>query len=249
MPIINICVRNKIASSDCKQYIVCKNDGYVAVFDFDKEWESYELKTAKFAYDEEHYIPVVFRGNQCDIPRLPNTSLCSIEVEAGDIKTAVNAWVHCLPVLDDDYEEIAPPEPNVYDQIMQLINEEFFKGEQNAEEIARILAEITTIYERIVANAESIEANEREFLEALGKKLDNALNIQKDRFVSYDPEKKTMVDTGISVSEIGVIKQSVSKNATNIGTVGDNLADLTKRFNALANSDDRTLDELKEIVA
>ena len=172
MPIINISVKDKIANAECGAKIVCKNSDYVAKFSFDKEWDEYYSKTARFAYDSD-VITVAFKGDECKIPKLPNTISLQIEVRAGDIKTAVPAWIDCIPVLDDSFEEIEPPKPNVYDQIMQLIND-------------------------------------------------------IDKRLEYLPSEE----------EIIAIKN-----------VRDDLTDLTRRFEALANSDDETLDQLAEIVA
>lgn len=128
MPIINISVRNKRATAECGSVIVCKNGDYKAVFDFDEEWLSNGAKTARFAYGES-FIPVVFVGNECDIPKLPNTFICGIEVEADGIRTTVPAWVDCEPVLDDSYGEIEPPSEDVYQQIMRLLSEGALNGD------------------------------------------------------------------------------------------------------------------------
>lgn len=126
MPIINITVRNKIATSDCEQIIVCGNEDYTAIFDFDEEWQSYEYKTARFAFNKS-VIPVVIEGNQCEIPKLPNTFLCGVEIRAGEKYKTTPAWIDCSPNLDEAYGEIEPPTPEVYDKIMELLD----KAEQN----------------------------------------------------------------------------------------------------------------------
>lgn len=126
MPIINITVRNKIATSDCEQIIVCGNEDYTAIFDFDEEWQSYEYKTARFAFNKS-VITVIIEDNQCPIPKLPNTFLCGVEVRAGEKYKTTPAWVDCSPNLDEAYGEIEPPTPEVYDKIMELLD----KAEQN----------------------------------------------------------------------------------------------------------------------
>lgn len=131
MPIINITVRNKIATSDCEQIIVCGNEDYTAIFDFDEEWQSYEYKTARFAFNKS-VITVIIEDNQCEIPKLPNTFLCGVEVRAGEKYTTTPAWIDCLPNLDEEYGEIEPPTPEVYDKIMELLD----KAEQNYLKVA-----------------------------------------------------------------------------------------------------------------
>lgn len=107
--VINITVRDKIAVAKYGSKIVCKNEGYVAHFDFDAEWDGYSKKTARFGYDDDKAIKIDFEGDDCAIPKLPNTTLLLVEVSSGGIKTAVPAVIECLPVLPDEYEDEEPP--------------------------------------------------------------------------------------------------------------------------------------------
>lgn len=191
MPIINISVKDKIATAECGATIVCKNSDYVAKFSFDGEWDIYSVKTARFAYNDD-VIPIVFSGDECKIPRLPNTLYLQIEVQAGDIKTATPAWVECIQVLDDAYEEIAPPEPNVYEQIMEIINEidrqlDYLPSEEEIEAIKKVRNDLDTLTRRF---------------EALANSDDETLD-QLAEIVAYIKSNKTLIDS-ITTSKVSV---------------------------------------------
>ena len=71
MPDIKITVRDKVATGDGSR-IVCGNSDYSILFDFDAEWDDYDVKTARFVYAGMNgtYIDVVFSGTTCHVPVL-----------------------------------------------------------------------------------------------------------------------------------------------------------------------------------
>lgn len=121
MPDIKIAVENKIAAKiDATEY-VCDNSDFVAVFDFDSEWDVYDAKTARFAYDGG-YIDVVFTGNRCNVPVINNTYFFNIGVYAGDLHTTTPARVPCRKSILCGGGIPADPTPDVYAQIMEKLN-------------------------------------------------------------------------------------------------------------------------------
>lgn len=116
---IVIKIRNKIAERISGEY-VCGNSDFVAVFDFDEEWNAYDTKTARIDIGDE-YFDVVFSGNQCAIPILSNIHSFYIGVFAGNLKTSTPAYVPARKsVLCGDGSPAAPPK-DVYAQIMELL--------------------------------------------------------------------------------------------------------------------------------
>lgn len=92
MPNINITVREKIAHTISDTCIVCGNSDYVAVFDFDAEWDAYEVKTARFIWGGT-YTDVAFAGNECPVPVIPDAVSVLVGVYAGDLHTTTAAAV------------------------------------------------------------------------------------------------------------------------------------------------------------
>lgn len=92
MPNINITVREKIAHTISDTCIVCGNSDYVAAFNFDAEWDAYEVKTARFIWGGT-YTDVAFAGNECPVPVIPDAVSVLVGVYAGDLHTTTAAAV------------------------------------------------------------------------------------------------------------------------------------------------------------
>lgn len=120
MPEINIQVRNKIAVAEKAVYI-CGNSDFAVNFDFDSEWDNYQTKTARFAYDGR-YTDVVFTGNQCEVPVLSDTYYFCVGVFAGDLHTTTPARVACKKSILCGGGIPADPPEDVYAQIMEKLN-------------------------------------------------------------------------------------------------------------------------------
>lgn len=115
---MNITVRNKIATKTDNVAYVCGNSDYVINFDFDSEWDAYDTKTARFAHDGQH-TDVVFSGNQCNAPIITNTYAFHVGVYAGDLHTTTAARVPCRKSILCGAGAPDDPTPDVYDQLME----------------------------------------------------------------------------------------------------------------------------------
>lgn len=118
--VINIKVRNRIAVADQNDHIVCGNEDYTAVFDFDDEWRGIDVKTARF-YRGGIYTDTVFTGDTVAIPEMSRVSYVEIGVFAGDI-TTTPAVVRCYRSILCNGGNVAEPKDDVYAQIIDLIN-------------------------------------------------------------------------------------------------------------------------------
>lgn len=118
---INIEVRNKRAKlTNPDEYLVCGNNDYELVFGFDEEWAEYPAKTALFVFADKS-VPVVFEGNICKGVAIEGATECAIGVFAGDIKTTTGAFICCVASIRDIGKTPKAPEPDVYNQIMELL--------------------------------------------------------------------------------------------------------------------------------
>ena len=219
MPIINISVRNKISKYLGNEPIVCKNSDYVLHFDLDEQWSPFAVKTVKIAYGES-FIPVVFNGNECAMPKLPNTTLVGISLEAGDVRTAVPAWIECLPVLEDDVSEVPPPPENVYNQIMEMISSGVLTG-------ARI---VETVYMGTDANGgnvyKQIFDNGMESTFVAPKGIDAKFVLGEDNGTAYEGSKGAQNRRDISrLYELAEgLSDEIAENAENIADVNEALS-------------------------
>ena len=131
---ITIEIKDKIATCLTELPIVCGNSDYVIDFKFDEEWNAHEVKTAIFVINGKS-IEQVFAGTVCPIPVIQNTLITWVGVFAGTINdgtlsTSTPALVKCAPcITDGDKVPLAPPD-DVYNQIIQLINDGMIKGDK-----------------------------------------------------------------------------------------------------------------------
>ena len=122
MPNIQINIKDKVARGD-GTIIICGNSDYVAHFDFDSEWDEYTTKTAHFEWGGR-YEDRVFTGNECAVPVVYGVNALTIGVFAGDIRSTTPAFFKCVPCGQDSDSIPADPTPDVYNQIMELLNKE-----------------------------------------------------------------------------------------------------------------------------
>lgn len=120
--IIDVTIRDKIATADPSSLYVCGNSDYVVAFDFDEEWNEHENKTARFSYGTD-YVDVVFRGNVCSVPILSDVYGFKVGVFAGDLRTSTPAYVPAKKSILCEGGSPAAPTDDVYSQLMALINE------------------------------------------------------------------------------------------------------------------------------
>ena len=118
---IIIIVREKIARAFDDTHIVCGNSDYIAVFDFDAEWDAYETKTARFIWNGK-YTDVVFTGTRCPVPVITGAFGVLVGVYAGDLHTTTAATVDTEKSILCRNGLPADPPPDVYAQIIAMLN-------------------------------------------------------------------------------------------------------------------------------
>jgi hypothetical protein len=119
---IKIQVSNKIASLvNDDEFLVCGNSDYTVTFEFDEGWENYVVKTALFVFGNEA-VAKVFEGDTCEGVAIEGATKCGIGCFAGDLRTTTPAFVNCLASVRDLGGVPNDPEPEVYDQIVELLN-------------------------------------------------------------------------------------------------------------------------------
>lgn len=122
MNVIGIEIKNKIAKSTGVATYVCGNSDYLIRFSFDDEWDQYDVKTARIMNGDEEYHDVVFTGNECNLPIISNAYVIKIGVYAGNLHTTTPAYIHTLKSILCQSGRPAEPTPDVYAQIMELLN-------------------------------------------------------------------------------------------------------------------------------
>ena len=126
---IEIQVKDKIAKNMTPEIVyVCGNSDYSVKFAFDEDWEE-SAKTARFSYDNGQHIDVPFNGDECAFPKIMSANSVYVGVYAGDLRTSTDAYVSARKSTLSKNSVPAAPTPDVYNQIMQMINAGKLKGE------------------------------------------------------------------------------------------------------------------------
>lgn len=198
MPNINIKVTNKRAIVEGSPVIVCGNSDYTVTFTFDDEWNLTGVRTARFVYIKDGVVQHedrVFEGNTVEVPVLSNVTFVKVGVFAGELCTTTPARILCDPSILCGSGEVHEPTPDVYDQIMALVNELAEQGAFGATE----------------EQARQIEQNRQDILTALaiakGKNQARVFATTADmEFWLSDEENKGLANVGdnLYIVDVGV---------------------------------------------
>lgn len=124
---IYINVTNKRPVVDGAPIIVCGNSDYTIQFAFDGEWAAHLAKTARFVFQKDgrlQYIDVPFVGSLVKVPVLSGIREVYVGVYAGDLCTTTPTKISCeKSILCGTGSEHEEPDPDVYAQIIDLIND------------------------------------------------------------------------------------------------------------------------------
>jgi YD repeat-containing protein len=121
--ILHVTVANKVATYNRRDgEIVCGNKDYTIQFTFDEEWAGQGVKTARFI-SAQGYEDVVFEGNEVAVPVIINSFSVQVGVFAGDLQTTTPATIPCRKSILCQGGAPADPTPDVYAQIMALLNQ------------------------------------------------------------------------------------------------------------------------------
>ncbi len=130
MKTIAISVRDKVAVTMDETQYICGNSDFIVKFDFDAEWDAFDVKTVRFIKDNRRYIDVVLQGNECSVPIIYNTNKIMVGVFAGNLYTTTPAIIPAQKsILCRDGSPEAPSD-DVYAQIIKMIESGILTGPQ-----------------------------------------------------------------------------------------------------------------------
>ena len=118
---LHITVSNKVAEYAKRDgTIVCGNSDYNIVFAFDSEWDAHPVRTARFIWNNK-YVDVVFTGNTVAVPVVSDTTTLEVGVYAGTLATTTPAEIACARSILCGGGVPTTPAPDVYTQILALL--------------------------------------------------------------------------------------------------------------------------------
>ena len=236
MPNINITVREKIAHTISDTCIVCGNSDYVAIFDFDAEWDAYEVKTARFIWGGT-YTDVAFTGNECPVPVILDAVSVLVGVYAGDLHTTTAAAVEVRRSILGGSETEAEVSHEIKDVFGKML-----AGKIDAPQVAQV-GEVLTVeavdadgkptkWKTAPATAEQKQAN-------WAQNDETAADYVKNRPGGYYGELVT-VDEEIYSGEINDVRMGIDTDAGFTLVIGQaykvTIGDAEKTYTAFADS-------------
>jgi hypothetical protein len=117
---IQIEIKDRIAHLVGNPKIICGNNDYSVTFAFDDEWAGVDVKTLRVSYNNK-YSDHVFTGDTVELPPIIKAVEVYLGVFAGDI-TSTRVAVRAEPSILCSGGSVADPEPDVYHQLIELIN-------------------------------------------------------------------------------------------------------------------------------
>ena len=130
MPEIVVTVKNKMAVGD-GSVIVCNNSDYVVRFALDSEWDALALRTMRIVYDSYSHTDIAFSGDTVALPAIIDRTSIGIGLYSGDIHTSTCAMFDCeRSVMGQNSHAVAPPSSDVYNEIVEMINNGRLKGDK-----------------------------------------------------------------------------------------------------------------------
>lgn len=136
LAIVEITIRERVATVSAGIVLVCNNPTDTIHFNFDDEWAEHDAKTARFAF-ERTYIDVPFSGNEVRVPNIFHTNYVNIGVYTDNL-TSTYAKIACRFSIKCLSGKNFAPSEDVYNQLLELINE-METGGVSDEEIAAAL--------------------------------------------------------------------------------------------------------------
>lgn len=134
-----ISVKGKRAKNLSKIKYVCGNSDYTVAFDLDDDWDGLEAKTARFRASDGTVIDTPFTGSTCPFPQIMDAYRVDVGIFAGNLKTSTNAVVECERSALSTDGPPPDPVPDVYTQIMEMLNKLLTAGGFGAENAGRLV--------------------------------------------------------------------------------------------------------------
>lgn len=119
---ITVKISNKIALCQ-KRYLISSNSNYSVKFEFDDEWSSEPLKTARILFADKVY-EIPFAGNTVELPKIPFCSEISVGVYSANLASTFASLGCIVSCADCDAENIYEFTTDQYNAIVELINVE-----------------------------------------------------------------------------------------------------------------------------
>lgn len=204
---MNFTITNRIIDTENDENIISYNTDYIANFSFDEEWEG-TVKTARFIQNGAHEDKVLV-NDSCEIPSLKN-GVVRIGV-FNDTMTSTYKLLKVRNSIKDDSGNPAEPEPDVYAQLISLIQSGMLKGKDGYTPVKGTDYFTEEEVEAIIGESDVFSQKAGESATAAAKSEQNATLSERNALSSEQSAKKS--EENVSKSE-----QAAEQSASNAAT-------------------------------
>lgn len=216
MPNIKITVTNKRAAVVGSPVIVCGNSDYTVTFTFDEEWSGLNAKTARFVYvkdGEVQHEDVVFAGNTAAVPVLSNVTFVKVGVFAGDLCTTTPARILCDTSILCGSGAPQAPTPDVYNQIIALLEDLERLGQLVQIDTNKINIESILSGEKTAGNAAKLAGNPAEYY-ATAADLESVEASVVENLIDLNMAEAFVRGTGTYLNNCAIVNRNVTEGAS-----------------------------------
>lgn len=118
---VAISITNRIASASAAVELICNNPTDTITFTFDDEWDDYDRKIARFAWDRS-FADVPFEGTSVKVPEISGSLYVFVGVYADGIASTpvkLKCKRSILCIGDDEY---TPPKHTYWDNFIGVVD-------------------------------------------------------------------------------------------------------------------------------
>lgn len=230
---IKIIVTKKVASVEGTPIIVCGNSDYTLSFTFDDEWKNEQNKVARFSFTKnglKSFIDMPITDNTCQVPVLIGIGLVRVGVYAGDLKTTTGAKIKChKSILCDDADTMDEPFKNLYDELLEKIENIENSGGGSSGDGFEILGEVKPTEEHTNEQVYGAKALDETFV-AIDILFQDVTEHKQDELVSGENIKtingvSILGEGNITVGGGAEVPENVETTDNKVTTIDENSTD------------------------
>ena len=225
---LHIKIRKRIARLAYGENFVSYNEGYKIIFDFDREWDSIENKTARFIFGE-NYIDYPFNGNEVEIPLIKNADTLEIGVYSDNLYTTTAVKFKVLKSIKDE-EKIEILVPEAYPEIEELDDEDLIRVYDKSEEkigispLKKLFDKMGVVIDEALAAAK--ESGEFDGKSAYSYAVDGGYTGTEEEFAAKLADTDTEDEALELLAEIGMILPLIGEDGIIITDKNDYILSL-----------------------
>lgn len=215
LAVVDITIKNRIASAPAGVLLVCNNPTDTIRFTFDAEWDAHTARVARFEWEGE-FVDVPFTGNEVKAPEITKTLYVNVGVYSDDI-TSTPVKLQCKrSILCYGESKRVPPDNTSFEELREFIDD-----------LNEASSQYTKYEERMLA------------LEEANAEVESMVGTYDSRITAVQ-KQVTAIDADVTAceDEISAVKNQVTTTNTKIAAVETQATAISNRVTGVENQAD-----------